>query len=379
MNLDDYKTPGQLIEDLLLKKEWSKRVLAIIIGIDESTLNKVIAGNRPVSADLALSLSEVFTVSADIFLDLQKKYELAKAEIIRRPDPNRANRIHLFGDLPITAMIKRGWINAENIRDIDNVEAELTKFFGANSVSDIEILPHAAKKTQTVTPVTAAQLAWIYRVKQIASEMIVAKYSDLSIRRAINSLKDMMTAPEQVRNIPRLLSECGIRFLIVEALPSSKIDGVCFWLDDKSPVVAMSLRYDRIDNFWFVLRHELEHVLQGHGKDEIMLDAELEGENAGIEANISEEERIANEAAADFCVPKKKIESFVARKYPFFKERDILGLAKTINVHPGLIAGQLQHKTGRYDMFRQHLVKIRDIITPSAIIDGWGDIYPLGI
>ncbi|MFX8692489.1 hypothetical protein ABTM44_18400, partial [Acinetobacter baumannii] len=78
-------------------------------------------------------------------------------------------------------------------------------------------------------------------------------------------MAEMREAPEETRNVPRLLQEAGVRFVIVEGLPGSKIDGVCFWLDDKSPVIGMSLRFDRIDNFWFVLRHECAHVLHGHG------------------------------------------------------------------------------------------------------------------
>lgn len=179
--------------------------------------------------------------------------------------------------------------------------------------------------------------------------------------------------------MPRVLAECGIRFVIVESLPNAKIDGVCFWLNDVSPVIGMSLRYDRIDNFWFVLRHELEHVLHGHGKSQIIIDSELEGERAGTGPNIVEEERIANAAAAEFCVPKKTMDSFIARKSPFFAERDILGLAATLRVHPGLVAGQLQHRTDRYDRFRSHLVKVRALVAPSAVVDGWGDVAPVGM
>jgi HTH-type transcriptional regulator/antitoxin HigA len=73
------------------------------------------------------------------------------------------------------------------------------------------------------------------------------------------------------------------------------------------------------------------------------------------------------------------MDGFIARKAPFFAERDILGFARTIHVHPGLIAGQLQHRIGRYDRFRSHLVKIRSCITPSAIVDGWGDVAPVGM
>ena len=167
--------------------------------------------------------------------------------------------------------------------------------------------------------------------------------------------------------------------MIVESLTSAKIDGVCFWLNEASPVIGMSMRFDRIDNFWFVLRHELEHVIHLHGQSFVMLDAELEGDRAGVGPELAEEERIANKAAAEFCVPKKMMDAFMARKEPIYSERDIIGFARTIEVHPGLVAGQLAHITGRYDRFRKHLVKIRPAVTPTAMVDGWGDVAPVGI
>jgi HTH-type transcriptional regulator/antitoxin HigA len=112
----------------------------------------------------------------------------------------------------------------------------------------------------------------------------------------------------------------------------------------------------------------------------VTIDAELEGVRAGVSSvGINEEERIANRAAVEFCVPPDKLEAFIVRKEPFFNERDIKGFARTIQVHPGLIAGQLQHRTERYDRFRSHLAKVRHIVTPSATVDGWGDVYPVGI
>jgi HTH-type transcriptional regulator/antitoxin HigA len=175
------------------------------------------------------------------------------------------------------------------------------------------------------------------------------------------------------------LAEAGVRFLLVEALAGSEIDGVCFWLDESSPVIALSLRFDRIDNFWFVLRHELEHVLQLHGRIAISVDSEMEGARGGVGPEIPEEERIANRAAADFCVSQEALEGFIARKAPFFAERDIIGFAAIAQIHPGLVAGQLQRRIDRYDRFRKHLVKIRRIIAPGAMVDGWGDVAPVGL
>ena len=117
-----------------------------------------------------------------------------------------------------------------------------------------------------------------------------------------------------------------MRFVIVESLTAAKIDGVCFWLDDRSPVIGMTMRHDRIDNFWFVLRHECEHVLRGDGRVDVALDTELEKERAGTGSDLTEQERLANEAAADFCVPTKTLKQFIARKDPIFTECDHLGL-----------------------------------------------------
>jgi HTH-type transcriptional regulator / antitoxin HigA len=372
----DFRSPGQFIQALLDQRGWTQRTLSIVLAIGETTVNKITSNKQPVDADLALILEEVFQVPAERFLALQKDLDLAQARIIANPDPGRATRALLYGDLPVSEMIKRGWIAAENIRDTKKVEAGLIRFFGVNRLDDIEILPHAAKKTEVNTPLTPAQLAWLYRVKQIASDMLVAPYSPQALTVALGKLRKAMVAAEEVAQVPRILMECGVRFVIVESLTSAKIDGVCFWLNERSPVIAMSLRFDRIDNFWFVLRHEIEHVIQMHGT---MLDVELEGDRAGTGEGVAEEERVANLAGQEFCVPAKQMEAFVARKAPFFAERDLIAFSRILKVHPGIVAGQLQRKTGRYDRFRDHLVKIRSIISPNAIKDGWGDVVPFAI
>lgn len=371
---DDFRTPGQLIEALLQERGWTNRILAIVLEVEETGISKLITNKKSVTPEIAISLEEVFGVKAERFLTLQRDYDLAKARLVTRPNPGRATRAHLFGGLPVTEMIKRGWLDIQDVRDMPNVENALAKFFGVDNVLDIEILPHAAKKTAVSSNATPAQLAWLYRVKQIASEMIVGRYSHAGTQRAIEMLRLLTLSAEEVRKVPRILAECGIRFVIVESLASAKIDGVCFWLDDVSPVIGMSLRYDRIDNFWFVLRHEIEHVLHEHGKSIISIDADLEGDRAGTGESVPEEERIANAAASEFCVPKKTMDSFIARKSPTFAERDILGVAASLKVHPGLVAGQLRFRTGRYDRFNNHLVKIRSIVAPSAVVDGWGDV-----
>jgi HTH-type transcriptional regulator / antitoxin HigA len=379
VNIDQYKSPGQLIEALLAEKAWTQRVLAAVLQVSESSLNKIIAGKQAVSAEVALMLEEVFRVPAERFLGLQSDFDLAKARLVAHPDPERATRAFIFGELPISDMVKRGWLDAPDARDVQRVEAALLKFFGVQSLNDIEVMPHAAKKTDVAADTTPVQLAWLHRVRQLAAEMMVTgKFSPFGVRRAIEQLKLLTLSAEEVRKVPRILSEAGIRYVIVETLPNAKIDGVCFWLAGDAPVIAMTCRFDRIDNFWFVLRHELEHALQGHGRTQVVIDTDLMKEKAGTGTELAAEERVANIAAAEFCVPKKTMDSFIARKSPYFAERDLLGIAATLKVHPGLVAGQLRHRTGRHDIFGSHLAKIRSLVAPSAVVDGWGDIAPVG-
>ena len=368
-----HQIPGQLIEQMLEARGWSKRVLALVLDIDESVLSKVISGKRDVDASLAIALAEVFETEPSEFLQLQQAYDLAKARLITKPDPRRALRARLFGGLPVADMIRRGWLPVEDAKDVVGVEAALAQFFGAPSAGEIHVPSHAAKKTDVGKDTTFVQAAWLTRVRSIAEEMLVPRFSANSAREALSLLKPLLSAAEEARHAPRILAEAGIRFLLVEALPGAKIDGVCTWIED-SPVIALSLRHDRIDNFWFVLRHEIEHAICGHGKSETIVDVELDKPDA----DASPDEKVANAAAAEFCVSQSSLHGFIARKSPYFAERDIIGFAKTHQIHPGLVAGQLQYLTKRYDRFRAHQVKIRSIVAPSATVDGWGDVAPVG-
>jgi HTH-type transcriptional regulator/antitoxin HigA len=370
----DAKTPGQLIAALLRERSWDKQILAAILGIDNAGVSRLISDKKRVDAETAIVLSEIFGIEAERFMDLQQAYDLARARMFVTPDEGRASRAALFAQLPIAEMMTRGWLRRIPISDTAAVESEVARFFGVNMQENQQILRYAAKKTgRKLTP---PQLAWIYRVKEVARGVLVPKYSRAKVLQAIEKLQPLLISPEAVRHVPRILAEAGVRFVIVESLKSAKIEGVCCWLDDTSPVIGMSLRLDRIDNFWFVLRHELEHVLQSHGSG-VFLDYELEGERAGSGLSIPEEERIANAAAANFCVPNEAIESFIARKNPVFSERDFVGFSRRNLINPGIVAGQLQHRTNRYELFRKYLVKTKAHILPTALADGWGTVAPV--
>lgn len=372
--MSDARTPGQLIAELLSERGWSNRVLSAVLGVSEQIVSKMVGDKRPVDAAMALYLEEVFDVPAERFVALQSQYDLAIARLEARPDPKRSIRASIYGNLPVAEMIKRGWIDVEDGRDPNAVESALCRFFKVNRIEDASAFSFAAKKTDAKGGATPAQSAWLHRVKTIASEMLVGPYSPKNLEAAIAKIAPLRGHPEHMERVPKILAEAGIRYVIVEGLPGGKIDGVCFWLNDSTPVIGMSLRFDRIDNFIFVLRHELEHVRRRDGLQKPVIDVDVGREP---DEELEEQERIANAAAREFCVPKKDMDAFIARKSPYFLERDVIGFARFLKVHPGIVAGQLQFRTQRFTLFRNHLASVRKFVTPTAEVDGWGNVHPI--
>lgn len=368
-HLTDVPHPGEFIREELDARGWSQRDLAYILGMPEQAVNMIASGKRGISPEMALALGKAFDVSADYFANLQQAYEMANA---RKPDPGIERRASLQSVYPVREMIRRGWL-ADT--DIHLLEAQMMRFFCKNDLNDVPYLAHAAFKSDPISEATPTQMAWLFRVRQIAVEAVVVPYSEAQLRAFIAEMPRLMVDPEEIRHVPQRLEACGIRYVIVETLPKAKIDGVCFWLDDASPVVGMTIRQDRIDNYWFVLRHELEHVLNKDGRGDLRaeaVDVDIECADSDSPAELPVEEVRANIAAAALCVPRDDLESFYIRKFPFISERDVLGFAKRIQRHPGIVVGQLQRKMSRYDWLARHKVKIRQFLLGAAIVDGWG-------
>lgn len=362
--------PGVYIKEEMDARGWIQRDLAFILGIQETTVNQILSGKRGISAEMAKALGDAFDVAPEFFANLQQSYDMARA---KNPYPGVQERRKMQSVFPVREMIQRGWIVAA---DATILESQLVRFFGVETPDEIPYMAHAAKKTRyEERSIPPAQLAWLFRVKQIAKSISVVAYSEKLLRAALPTLEEMLQSPEQVRNVPRVLSECGVRLIFVEKLPNADIDGVCFWLDKNSPVIGMTLMRDRIDNFWFVLRHEIEHVLRKHGRDQEIIDVNVDGSTN----DVPEEERVANDAAADFCVPAEKFDSFMARKHPFYYEKDVVAFSRLVNRHSGLVVGRMRKRLDRWDYLTRHLVKVRQIVLPGAIADGWGQVVPVSL
>jgi HTH-type transcriptional regulator / antitoxin HigA len=362
--------PGEFLRDELDERGWTQAEFAEIINRPYQLVNEIIAGKRSITPETAKELGAALGTSAEFWMNLDSTYQLWKSAPV---SPRVAHQANMRSKYAVREMIRRAWIQPSE--DPQVLESRLLRYFEVPSLDIQPKLAFAAKRSGVAEELSPIECAWLYRVKHIAETLPAPQYSKKSLTSALTQLADLREVPEEIGQVPPLLAKCGVRLVIVEPLPSSKIDGVCLWLDS-SPVIGLSLRFDRIDNFWFVLRHEIEHVLNEHGKDSPIVDSELDVVPMEPE-NESAEEKVANLAAAEFCVPQQELYDFIARVGPLFSRKRVLAFARNLRLHPGLVVGQLQRQLHRYDLFRPMLVPIRVIITPVAMTDGYGYVYPV--
>ncbi|MCH8622498.1 HigA family addiction module antitoxin [Undibacterium sp. TS12] len=357
--------PGEFLREELEAREWSQQELADILGRPPRLVSELISGKRAVTPETARGLADAFGTSAEYWMSLESQYQLSK---VKSTDNQVARKARLYGKFPVREMFRRGWIQASE--SIEVLEQRFCEFFDINGMDDQPVLTHYAKKTDVTMDVNPLQLAWLYRVRSMATQQVIPAYSRPKLVNAVEKLRTLLLAPEEARHVPRILAEAGVRLVFVESISGSRIDGACFWLNEDKPVIGMTLRYDRIDNFWFVLRHEIEHVLQEDGRinGEHIIDSDVGAETEAL----SECEKRANAAGADFCVPSGQLENFVARVQPYFSEQKVLAFAQRLNLHPGLVVGQLQRRLNRHDFLRKHQVKVRTHVLLSGDADGWG-------
>ncbi|MCZ6489639.1 MAG: helix-turn-helix domain-containing protein [Acidobacteria bacterium] len=366
--------PGEFVKEELEARGWTQEDLAEIIGRQTSVVNAIINAKRAVSPDLANDLGTAFGTGPEYWMNLETMYQLF---IQSDADDSISRKARLFDLAPIKEMVKRGWI--KETKDIGVLESRVLKFLERKSVEEDSKLLYAAKKsTATANP---AQVAWVCRAKKIARGIRAARFSDKSFADALAKLRELRANPEDTRYASKILGDAGVRLVLVEGLSKGRIDGATFWLDQFSPVIAISMRYDRLDHFWFLLSHECGHVKNRDalgGKP--ILDIDLVGDNATPFEEKTNIEQHVDIFAEEFLVEKDEMESFINRVRPLYSKQKIKNFAARIGVHPAIVLGQLQYrKEVDWSHSREMLVKVREILISSTLTDGWGHTLPVNM
>ncbi|MDY6794814.1 MAG: hypothetical protein SWK76_05985 [Actinomycetota bacterium] len=318
-------SPIDAIKFRMEQADLSPIDLVPFIG-SRSKVSEVLSGKRPLSLEMIRALEAGLGIPADV--------------LIKKPDAG--GKFQTWSDALVKAMDKLGYFGKASY-DGKNKDSLLTAFFGGTT----DITPQLAwrKTDQRISPRTDehALTAWATYVKQKATTVNSKDYKDGTVNpeflREVLKLSVYNDGPLRAQ---KMLKDNGIVLVVTPHLPKTRVDGVTILSDKKKPIIGMSLRFDRVDNFWFTLLHELAHISLHLDQGSIFFD-ELE-DGLGIDVNDSEKE--ADDMAQEAVIPSAKWEISPAKIIP--SPMAAQSLANELGIHVAVVAGYIRHKHQNY-------------------------------
>lgn len=200
---------------------------------------------------------------------------------------------------------------------------------------------------------------WLSAVRQTAGWYVAANATPVFHGLEKSILADLPRQFKKPADLPKIgpfLAAYGIIFLWEDSIPSMKLDGAVFSLASGQIVVALSLRYARLDHFWFTLMHELAHTVLHADRLSMPILDDLDH----ISKDLTEQQ--ADRLASDSLIPRNEWRSCPARYSNSAK--DIVSFANRLGIPPQCVAGRLRRELGRYDLFSEIIneYNVREIL-----------------
>ena len=311
------------------------RDLVTYIG-SAARVSEILAGKRPLTLKMARALHKGLGIPAEVLLQDDG------AEL---PEEDPALDWSRF---PVAAMAKAGWFAgfADGVGDAKERAEELMRGLFARAC------PGGLRPALLRSGVRSgaemdlyALTAWQARVQEIARRKpLTVPYQPGSvnldfIREAIR----LSFFEEGPRLLREFLAKSGIHFIVLTHLPRTHLDGAAMKGPDGRPIVALTVRHDRSDNFWFCLAHELAHValhLDADDDTKYFDDLDLMGD--GLDQVEKDADKLAERSLVDDDVWRQS--ELAQTGHP----RDVVRLANSLRISPAIVAGRVRYETGNY-------------------------------
>ena len=315
----------------------TQRDLMPFIG-SRSKVSEVLSGKRDLTLSMARALHQNLGIPADVLLQKPgAEFDSTLEEI----DPRR---------YPLKEMAKRGWI--PQLSDLaDRAKEEIRAMMEKAGGPETAAVPLYRKNGHRRLNAKAdpyALRAWCWRVLGVANENPPqADYQSGTVTpEFMQEIAHLSVSEDGPRRAQERLAQHGIALVVELHLPRTHLDGAALRLASGRPVIGLTLRYDRIDNFWFSLMHELAHVglHMDNGEDEPFFD--------DLSLKVTDPlEKEADRQAQDALIPPEIWESNPVRERATVLA--VYDLAQEVGVHPAVIAGRVRHEKGNYRLLSQ--------------------------
>lgn len=329
--------PATTLKEKLAEMGMSIKEFALRTGKPEQTVIAVLKEDSSITPEMAVLFEKVTQIPASFWINKQARYN----EYIARKKNIKAI-IEAEGwaeEFPYLEMAKLNWV--PTTRESGKKTVNLLNYFGVAShhaweklylEEELKVAAYTSLK-QSHQP--HAISAWLRQGELQAKQIKTPEFDVKELRRSIPAMRFLMKEQPKdfFQQLQTLCLKAGVILLFTPRLPKVPLSGSTRWINN-TPLIQLTARYKRNDNFWFTFFHELGHIIL-HGKKYISL------ESINFAAVDPDKEEEAHQFAVLHTFSMEQ-EKELLQNYTI-TEQDIIDYAKKFNTHPAMIIGRLQH------------------------------------
>lgn len=331
--------PGDFIKEELEYRGWGQEDLAQILGLSLHTVSKLVNNKQSITIDIAKLLSKTFGQSPQYWLNLDNNYRLRLQET-SKTEKEVYVKAEIYKYMPVREMRKKKWIDPE-AQNFNRLVTAVNTFWNIPepdfSFIEEELLPNFRKSNAFSQFNRYYALTWFRMAQRCAALYEVDAYDYNRLKNLAERISEYARKTKDIAVFLEDLKKVGVKFFVLEHLQKTYIDGATFFAK-ANPVVVYTQRYNRIDNFWFTMAHELSHVIlhlkNARDRKLIYID------NLDKMTDAAESE--ANQTAEKWLKVPEILQYFEPYRHYVSRER-VLECADLLSLHPAIVVGVLQH------------------------------------
>jgi plasmid maintenance system antidote protein VapI len=327
--------PGDALRALMLRRCLSPSQVAAQLPGGLSALRAVLVGSGPVDSAMASALACSVGGTASFWLKRQANYEAALERAVVRTDALEADN---WLSLPVPGERPRGRLSEERRRT--EIRRRMAFYnvgtFNAWQARYGRICSETLFRTShAFSSDDGAVLMWLRAGEQGADLVETRPWDPGKLKDRLNDIRALSRVRHPHLFLPKLRALCaeaGVATVLKRTPSGCRASGACRMVAPDKAMILLSFRGLSDDRFWFTVFHEIGHLLLHH--EDAFIDLDMEESDA--------REREANEFASHCIVPASREQEFKCLKP---SKESILRFSVSVGVSPGLIVGQLQHRS----------------------------------